>query len=112
MANDKIAALQQWCQEKTKEDLIAVVVTMTRRTKDAEQKAQELKIQLEQVDMPKKKVAKEMPEQDTVPYLMSEVERLQAELGHLDGGLRVLAGAELAVAHGSLRPRLTRHVPG
>eukprot|EP00964_Phaeocystis_antarctica_P053863 scaffold31631_cov60-Phaeocystis_antarctica.AAC.7 len=37
-------------------------------------------------------------------------ERLEAELGHLDGGLRVLAGAELAVAHGGHRPRVARHV--
>ena len=37
-------------------------------------------------------------------------QRLQAKLGRLDGRLRVLAGDEPAVAHGSLRPRLAWHV--
>jgi predicted nuclease with TOPRIM domain len=80
MASDKVTALQQWCQEKTTEDLIAVVVTMTKRTKDAEQKAQELQIEVERLQVELAQVAQERSSGQDLQYQLDDANKKIGDL--------------------------------
>lgn len=82
MSFDRVAALE-WSETHTKEEMIDVMYTMAKRTKDAELKVKEMDMLKDQVEKLTRQLgerAEANPETDTVAFLMSEVNKSSNEI--------------------------------